>query len=79
MEAKNLNGIISQIMGPVVDIDFVREGDEAYLPKIYEAIDVVYQMEGEEKRLVLEVAAHLGDNRVRTIAMDMTEIGRAHV
>ena len=60
-------------MGPVVDIDFVKEGEGAYLPKIYEAIDVVYQMEGEEKRLVLEVAAHLGDNRVRTIAMDMTE------
>lgn len=73
MESKQIIGTISQIMGPVVDIDFVKEGEGAYLPKIYEAIDVVYQMEGEEKRLVLEVAAHLGDNRVRTIAMDMTE------
>lgn len=61
-------GTISQIMGPVVDVDF-----EGYLPKIYEALDVFYTMGGEEKRLVLEVAAHLGDNRVRTIAMDMTE------
>ena len=49
MEAKNLNGTISQIMGPVVDIDFVREGEGAYLPKIYEAIDVVYQMEERGK------------------------------
>lgn len=64
----NKNGVISQIMGPVVDVDF-----EGYLPKIYEAIDVVYEQNGEKKNLVLEVAAHLGDNRVRTIAMDMTE------
>ena len=64
----NLNGIISQVMGPVVDVDF-----DGYLPKIYEAIDVNYTLDGEEKKLVLEVAAHLGDNRVRTIAMDMTE------
>ena len=64
----NLNGIISQVMGPVVDVDF-----DGYLPKIYEAIDVNYTLDGEEKKLVLEVAAHLGDNCVRTIAMDMTE------
>lgn len=62
------NGVISQVMGPVVDIDF-----DGYLPKIYEAIDVAYSLDGEKKNLVLEVAAHLGDNRVRTIAMDMTE------
>lgn len=64
----NLNGIISQVMGPVVDVDF-----DGYLPKIYEALDVEYTLDGEAKKLVLEVAAHLGDNRVRTIAMDMTE------
>lgn len=64
----NLNGIISQVMGPVVDVDF-----DGYLPKIYEALDVEYMLDGEAKKLVLEVAAHLGDNRVRTIAMDMTE------
>ncbi len=73
MKEKNLVGVISQIMGPVVDVDFANEGEDAYLPKIYEAIDVDYTMEGEKKTLVLEVAAHLGDNRVRTIAMDMTE------
>ncbi len=64
----NMNGIISQIMGPVVDVDF-----DGYLPKINEAIEVRYSVEGVEHKLILEVAAHLGDNRVRTIAMDMSE------
>jgi F-type H+-transporting ATPase subunit beta len=63
-----MNGVISQIMGPVVDVDF-----DGYLPQINEAIEVNYEVEGEPTKLVLEVAAHLGDNRVRTIAMDMSE------
>ncbi|MBU0632307.1 F0F1 ATP synthase subunit beta [bacterium] len=57
-------GKISQVMGPVVDVDF-----DGYLPVINEAIEV----QNGEYRLVLEVAAHLGDGRVRTIAMDMSE------
>lgn len=63
-----MQGKITQVMGPVVDIDF-----DSYLPMINEAIDVVFNVEGRTNKLVLEVAAHLGDNRVRTIAMDMTE------
>ena len=63
-----MKGIISQVMGPVVDVDFTD-----YLPKINEAIEVNFEVEGAKTRLVLEVAAHLGDNRVRTIAMDMSE------
>lgn len=63
-----MKGIISQVMGPVVDVDF-----KDYLPKINEAIEVKYDVEGIQKRLVLEVAAHLGDNKVRTIAMDMSD------
>ena len=63
-----MKGKIVQVMGPVVDVDF-----ENYLPAVNEAIDVQCNVEGEDKKLVLEVAAHLGDNRVRTIAMDMTE------
>ncbi|WP_331775570.1 F0F1 ATP synthase subunit beta [Sulfurospirillum sp. 1612] len=63
-----MNGVISQITGPVVDVDF-----DGYLPKINEAIEVKYEVEGVEQKLILEVAAHLGDNRVRTIAMDMSE------
>jgi F-type H+-transporting ATPase subunit beta len=64
----SMNGLISQIMGPVVDVDF-----NGYLPKINEAIEVNYEVEGKKHKLILEVAAHLGDNRVRTIAMDMSE------
>ncbi|SQB98821.1 F0F1 ATP synthase subunit beta [Helicobacter fennelliae] len=63
-----MEGKIIQIMGPVVDVDF-----DSYLPSINEALDVEYIFDGIKKNLVLEVAAHLGDNRVRTIAMDMTE------
>ena len=63
-----MKGIISQVIGPVVDVDF-----EDYLPQINEAIEVNYTVEGQDVKLILEVAAHTGDNRVRTIAMDMTE------
>ena len=63
-----MQGKITQVMGPVVDVEF-----SSYLPMINEAIDVVFNIEGKENKLVLEVASHLGDNRVRTIAMDMTE------
>ena len=59
-----MEGKIIQIMGPVVDVEF-----DGYLPAINEAIEVP----GTKERLVLEVAAHLGDSRVRTISMDMTE------
>ena len=63
-----MKGVISQVMGPVVDVDF-----NDYLPKINEAIEVLFEVEGKKHKLILEVAAHLGDNRVRTIAMDMSE------
>jgi len=64
----NMNGIISQIKGPVIDVDF-----DGYLPEINEAVEVLYSVEGKEHKLILEVAADLGDNRVRTIAMDVSE------
>ncbi len=63
-----MQGFISQVLGPVVDVDF-----NDYLPQINEAIIVNFESEGKKHKLVLEVAAHLGDNRVRTIAMDMTD------
>jgi F-type H+-transporting ATPase subunit beta len=63
-----MKGKISQVIGPVVDVDF-----DGYLPEINEAIEVNYQVEGIDQRLILEVAAHVGDGRVRTIAMDMSE------
>jgi F0F1-type ATP synthase beta subunit len=57
-------GRISQVIGAVVDVQFDGE-----IPPILNALEV----EGVENRLVLEVAQHLGDSRVRTIAMDSTE------
>ena len=62
-----MKGKIIQVMGPVVDVEF-----DGYLPEINEAIDVTLADKNKD-RLVLEVAAPIGDSRVRTIAMDMTE------
>ena len=62
--AANLVGKITQVMGPVVDVQFA--GD---LPPILNALEAT----NDGKRLVLEVAQHLGENMVRTIAMDATE------
>lgn len=66
--SENMVGKIIQVMGPVVDIDF-----ESYLPAINEALDIDFVVDNQSRKLVLEVAAHIGDNRVRAIAMDMTE------
>ncbi|WP_164869974.1 F0F1 ATP synthase subunit beta [Helicobacter pylori] len=63
-----MEGKIIQVLGPVVDVEF-----ESYLPAIFEALDINFEINGIQKSLVLEVAAHLGGNRVRAIAMDMTE------
>ena len=62
--AKNIVGKISQVMGPVVDVQF--DGD---LPPILNSMETT----NDGKRLVLEVAQHLGENIVRSIAMDSTE------
>jgi F-type H+-transporting ATPase subunit beta len=59
-------GTIAQVIGPVVDVDF----DQGQLPKMMNALTI----EREDKtKLYLEVAQHLGENRVRTIAMDSTD------
>ncbi len=63
-----MTGRVVQVLGPVVDVDF-----EGYLPSINEALETTIALESGEQRLVLEVAAQLGDGRVRTIAMDMSE------
>ena len=57
-------GKIAQVIGAVVDVQF-----EETLPPILNALEV----QGCSYRLVLEVAQHLGDSRVRTIALDSTE------
>ena len=62
--AKNIRGSVTQVMGAVVDVEF--EGD---LPPILNALNT----KNGEQTLVLEVAQHLGESTVRTIAMDATE------
>ena len=62
--SKNIVGKISQVLGAVVDVQF--DGD---LPAIMNALET----DNHGNRLVLEVAQHLGENTVRTIAMDTTE------
>ncbi|EJF07440.1 ATP synthase, F1 beta subunit [Thiovulum sp. ES] len=66
--AENMIGKIVQVIGPVVDVEF-----SGYLPAINDALEVNYTVDGNSQRLVLEVAAHVGDGRVRTISMDLTE------
>ncbi|HXQ17980.1 MAG TPA: F0F1 ATP synthase subunit beta [Caulobacteraceae bacterium] len=63
-------GWITQIIGAVVDVEF-----DGHLPPILSALETVNtdQKTGEPFRLVLEVAQHLGENTVRTIAMDTSE------
>jgi len=63
-------GRIAQVIGAVVDVEF-----EGHLPAILNALETenVDQRTGQPFRLVLEVAQHLGQNMVRTIAMDTTE------
>ena len=59
-------GKISQVMGAVVDVVF----EQGHLPDIYNALTVE---RGDDNTLVLEVAQHLGDSAVRTVAMDSTD------
>ena len=69
-------GKIVQIIGAVVDVEF-----DGHLPAILSALETTNtdQRSGEPFRLVLEVAQHLGENTVRTIAMDTTEgLTRGH-
>ena len=61
-----MTGKISQIMGAVVDVVF-KDGQ---LPEIMNALEVD---RGDEGTLVLEVAQHLGDSMIRTVAMDSTD------
>ncbi|MCB1363355.1 MAG: F0F1 ATP synthase subunit beta, partial [Rhodobacteraceae bacterium] len=60
----NAKGKVTQVIGAVVDVQF-----DDHLPEILNALNT----ENNGKKLVLEVAQHLGENTVRTIAMDATE------
>jgi F-type H+-transporting ATPase subunit beta len=63
-EGKGAKGHVRQVMGAVVDVQF-----DEHLPEILNALET----DNKGNRLVLEVAQHLGESTVRTIAMDSTE------
>ncbi|MBE0642530.1 MAG: F0F1 ATP synthase subunit beta [Bacteroidetes bacterium] len=63
-------GSIVQVIGPVVDVDF----SGGQLPAIYSALKIPRKdVEGNDDILIVEVQQHLGDQRVRTVAMDSTD------
>ena len=63
-----VKGQITQIIGPVVDVYF--KGGEAELPRIHDALEVT---RADGRKLILECQQHLGEDSVRTIAMDSTD------
>src|SRR5437763_2142759 len=60
----NPTGVVTQVIGAVVDVQF-----EGHLPAILNALET----DNQGNRLILEVAQHLGESTVRTVAMDVTE------
>jgi len=62
-------GKVVQVIGPVVDIEF--EG--GHLPEIYNAVRVTGKAGDEDIDIIVEVEQHLGENRVRTVAMKPTD------
>ncbi len=67
-----IKGYISQIIGPVVDIHFdLSQKDEAdELPRIHDALSITRE---NGKKLIVEVQQHIGEETVRTVAMDSTD------
>lgn len=67
-----IKGIISQVIGPVVDIHFGDEGsdEQIVLPRIHDAMEITRP---NGKKMVVEVQQHIGEDTVRTVAMDSTD------
>ena len=65
-------GHISQVIGPVVDVffDAPETAAELVLPSIHDALEI---KRPNGKRLIVEVQQHIGENTVRTVAMDSTD------
>src|ERR1700746_2217218 len=63
-------GNIVQVIGPVVDVEFPAAGK---LPKIYNALEIEYEVNGNPTKLTLEVQQHLGESWVRSVAMSSTD------
>ena len=64
-------GYVSQVIGPVVDIHFDNEKEvKIVLPRIHDAMEIARP---NGKALIVEVQQHIGENTVRTVAMDTTD------
>lgn len=63
-------GYISQVIGPVVDVSFDADKSSEGLPGIHEALEI---KKPDGRLLILEVQQHIGENTVRTVAMDSTD------
>jgi F-type H+/Na+-transporting ATPase subunit beta len=68
-QQKTGTGRIARVLGPVIDVEFPRD----HVPDLFNALTFDVTLDGETKTLTLEVAQHLGDNQVRTIAMQPTD------
>jgi F-type H+-transporting ATPase subunit beta len=63
-----LTGVVTQVIGPVIDISFEKSGEE--LPDIHEALEI---MKSKDDKLIVECQQHIGENTIRAIAMDSTD------
>jgi F-type H+-transporting ATPase subunit beta len=64
----DISGFITQVIGPVVDINFEKSGSE--LPKIHDALEI---QKSDSESLIVECQQHIGEHTIRTIAMDSTD------
>ena len=62
-----IKGKVSQVIGPVVDVSFENADN---LPKLLDAIEIVKE---DGTKIVLECQKHIGEDSVRTVAMDSTD------
>ena len=63
-----MTGKIIQVLGPVIDVDFTD-----YLPEMEELLEADLNIDDSNKKIRLEVAAHLGGNHIRAISIDRCE------
>ncbi|RUT78786.1 F0F1 ATP synthase subunit beta [Ancylomarina longa] len=61
-------GKIVQVIGPVIDVSFEKEGSK--LPEIYDSLEIVME---KGKNLVIECQQHIGENTIRAVAMDSSD------
>jgi len=68
-DAGTATGRVARVIGPVVDVEFGRNS----IPELYNALTVEIELGELSKTLTLEVAQHIGDDMVRTVALQPTD------